>query len=152
MRIEMSWDPSEFLKGLNKANEIVLKALEKGMAIAMLSLLGDCINEVPTVPLKEGWLRGSGSVFVSNNNIGTSETMPTAKPKFALLSFSESIPDDETVGVIGFNAPYASKMHEGVDYHFSEPSAGPKFLETKMHVNKVRYLKIVAEEVKKELK
>jgi hypothetical protein len=151
MKIEIKFDPSNFLKGLDMANKIVLEAVERGVGVAMLSMLGDCINESPTVPLKEGWLRGSGSVFVQNKFIDSSEKMATAKAKFALTAHSEPIQKEETVGVIGFNAPYASRLHEGIDFHFTEPSSGPKYLEAKMHSNKERYMKIVAEEVKKGL-
>ena len=152
MNINIQFDPDDFLKGLNKANEIVLQAIERGMGVAMLSMLGDCVMETPTVPLKEGWLRGSGSIFVQNKFISTSETMPTAKMKYALTSFVEGIPEKQVEGVIGFNAPYAAKMHEGIDFHFTEPSSGAKYLETKMHRNKNRYVEIIADEVKKDLK
>ena len=149
MNINIKFDSSEFEKGLKRANEITLKALEKGMGVAMLSMLGDCINEIPTVPLKEGWLRGSGSVFVDNKLIDVSQS---GLPKFALTSLFEPLEEKGLIGVIGFNAPYAAKMHEGIDFHFTEPSSGAKYLETKMHRNKKRYVEIISDEVRKELK
>ena len=145
MSEEMVFDTSDFDK---KFEEITKKAipelLEKGLGKAMLILLGDCIMETPTVPIKEGWLRGSGSIFVQNRLVAVSEA---GKPKYASQDHSEAIAISSLVGVIGFNAPYAAKMHEGVSLHFTDPASGAKYLESKLLRNRERYMREVASTV-----
>ncbi len=145
----MKMDFSDFDKKFNNiVNNTIPKLTEKGLGVAMLQVLNDCINEVPTVPIREGWLRGSGSIFVQNKLITTSEGMSKAKAGKANKSHSETLKAGEFSGVIGFNTPYASKVHEGVDMHFKEPSSGAKFLETKLHRNKERYMTIISNRIR----
>ena len=40
------------------------------------------------------------------------------------------------------------KMHEGIDFQFTEPSSGAKYLESKLHRNKNRYALIIANRIK----
>lgn len=144
--MEINFDFSDFEAKFKRITEQAVPELtEKGLGRAMLQLLNDCVMEVPTVPLKEGWLRGSGSIFVQNKLAGVSSF---GKPGMANTSHSEGINFKELVGVIGFNTPYASKMHEGVDFHFTEPSAGAKYLESKLHRNGERYMLIIANTIK----
>jgi len=132
-----------------KFGVIVEKAIpeltEKGLGRAMANLFNDCINEVPTVPLKESWLRGSGSWFVQNKLAGVSNK---GKQGFANTSHTENISAGEFVGVIGFNTPYAARIHEGIGLHFREPSSGAKYLESKLHRKKDVYMKIIANTIK----
>jgi len=123
--------------------------IAKGLGVAMLDLKNDCFNEVPTVPLKEGWLRGSGSIFVQNKLIETTENMPTSKAGFANRDYSEGISMGSFVGVIGFNTPYAARMHEGIGLHFTEPSSGAKYLESKLHRKKDVYIADIADTIRK---
>ncbi|MCX5657850.1 MAG: hypothetical protein NTZ48_06475, partial [Candidatus Omnitrophica bacterium] len=118
---------------------------EKGMGRAGLQLQNDAVMQRPTVPIKEGTLRGSGSVFVQNKLVGISSF---GKPGKANTEHSESIPRGAIVAVVGFNTPYAAKLHEGVDFKFSEPSSGPKYLESKLIANKEIYMEIVANTIK----
>jgi hypothetical protein len=85
---------------------------------------------------------------VQNQLVATSEGMPSAKPKYAVKDFMMTIKGAEFVGVIGFNAPYAARLHEGVGFHFTEPSSGPKYLESKMIRNQDMYFEIVANTIK----
>ena len=147
--METHFDFSDFNKKFDYVAKSLIPALtEKGLGRAMLQVLNDCIMEIPTVPIKEGWLRGSGSIFVQNEFIKTSEGKGRGKPKYANMSFNESAGVDKVVGVIGFNAPYAAKMHEGLDLHFTDPSSGPKYLENKLITNKETYAEIIANTVK----
>ena len=59
--------------------------------------------------------------------------------------------DAVRVAHVGFNTPYAAKMHEGVDLNFQHSGTGAKFLEAKMAANKQDYMGIVADTVKKAL-
>lgn len=131
----------KFAKIVNKA---VPEALEKGLARACFNLLRDCIMVIPTVPLKEGWLRGSGSIFVQNKLVGTSEGMPGAKAGKAEKKHSEEVGRNQTYGMVAFNTPYASRLHEGVDFQFTEPSSGAKFLEDKIKTRRQMYMKTIA--------
>lgn len=134
-----------------KTNKLIKQSfpdgLERALGVAMLDLLNDCIMEVPTVPLKEGWLRGSGSIFVNNVLAGT---YTNNKDKFVNLDNNQG---DNTgfVGVIGFNAPYAARLHEGINFKFTEPSSGSKFLESKLIGNRSKYMETIAVELKKKV-
>jgi hypothetical protein len=142
----LTFDTSDFDK---KFKEIVKRTIpvlvEKGMGKAALQLLNDCVMEVPTVPIKEGWLRGSGSVFVQNKLIGESSF---GKPGRANMEYSESIGEHQFVGLVGFNTSYAARLHEGIDFHFTEPSSGAKYVESKLMRNKDRYMEIIANAIK----
>lgn len=146
MAAQTTFDFSDFEKRFRKvALTRIPELLEKGLGRAMLVLLGDCVMQVPTVPIKEGWLRGSGSVFVQGKLAGISTH---GRPGRAAKSLGMPIKAGELLGVIGFNTPYAAKMHEGIGLNFSEPSAGPKYLESKLHRNRASYMAEVADTVK----
>lgn len=143
--MDINFDASDFNKKFGKITKTVIPSLvEKGIGRAMLDLMNDCVMEVPTVPLKEGWLRGSASIFVQNKFVTTSEGSPMARAGKAIRDYVENITAGRFVGLIGFNTPYAAKMHEGIDFKFSEPSSGPKYLESKMVSKKVHYMQVVA--------
>lgn len=145
----LKFDTKDFEKKLGKvAKQMIPSLTERGMGRAMLQLLNDCVMEVPTVPLKEGWLRGSGSIFVQNTLVSFSVNAPRAKIGFANTSHIENIGKNFFVGVIGFNTPYAAKVHEGISMHFREPGSGAKYLESKMLRNRDVYLSIIANTVK----
>jgi len=147
--MEIVFDSSDFEKKFGKIIKTAIPSLvEKGLGRAMLDLMNDCVMEVPTVPLKEGWLRGSASVFVQNKFMADSTGLPMAKAGKAIRSYVENIVAGRFVGLIGFNTPYAAKMHEGVDFHFSEPSSGPKYLESKMVSKRGTYLLVIANTIK----
>ena len=144
--MSLTFDASDFTK---KFKDIVRNAIpervEIGIGRAALQLLNDNVMEVPTVPIKEGWLRGSGSVFVQNKLIAESTFGKSGK---ANMDHSESIGPREYVGVVGFNTPYAARLHEGITFHFTEPSSGPKYMESKLMRNKARYMEIIANAIK----
>jgi hypothetical protein len=147
--MEIVFDSSDFQEKFGKIVKTTVPSLvEKGLGRAMLDLMNDCVMEVPTVPLKEGWLRGSGSIFVQNKFRGDSTNLPSAKAGNALTSYVENIPAGKFVGIIGWNVPYAAKMHEGIDFHFSEPSSGPKYLESKMVSKRNTYMQVIANTIK----
>jgi len=143
------FDSSDFDKKMKLILKVAIPGLiGKGIGRAMLDMMNDCVMEVPTVPLKEGWLRGSASIFVQNKLLATGEGLPKAKSGKANTSHSESINIENYVGLIGFAVPYAAKMHEGIDFQFSEPSSGPKYLESKMISKRSHYLLVVANTIK----
>lgn len=125
----------------NVMKKIVPDLAEKGLAKAGMQLLNDSIMQQPTVPHKEGWLRGSGSVFVQNELTGESTSGKKGK---AAKGHTEPIRANELVAVVGFNTPYAARLHEHPEFHFKEPGAGGKYLESKMSRYKNLYFKIIA--------
>jgi len=122
--------------------ELVLK----GMARAMFNLMRDCVMQAPTVPIREGWLRGSASIFVQNKLVGVSSY---GKPGFATTNLAEAITAGKYVGTIIFNTPYAAHVHEGIGIrHWTEPSSGPKYLEAKLMGNGRSYMQEIADTIK----
>lgn len=143
------FDSSDFDKKFKHIIETAIPSLiEKGLGVAMLDLMNDANNMVPTVPLKEGTLRGSVSIFVQNKLAATGEGLPGAKAGKANTDHTEAIGGTEYVGVIGYNVPYAAKQHEGIDFKHTEPSSGPKYLESKMLTRKDVYMKDIADTIK----
>lgn len=141
-------DTSDFDGKFKKLwKETIPSLQEKGMGRAMLVLMGDCVNETPTVPLDEGWLRGSASVFVQGKFVADSSNQSRAKGGKATNSIDEKITKHEIRGSIGFNTPYAARLHEGIDFKFKEPSSGPKFLEAKLFRNGNSYLHEIADAI-----
>lgn len=139
-------DFKDFEQKFNKIVKITVpKLAEKGLARAGMQLLNDSIMQQPTVPHKEGWLRGSGSVFVQNELAAESSSGKKGK---AAKSHTEPIKRNEIVAVVGFNTPYAARLHEHPEFRFKEPGAGGKFLESKMSRFKSLYFKIVANAIK----
>lgn len=147
--MDFDFDTKDFDEKIKKlVGKVMPEKIERGLGVAMLDLLNSCITEVPTVPLKEGWLRGSGSIFVQNKFMQTSEGMDRAKAGYATKSYSEFIPKETYVGFIGFNTPYAARLHEGVGFHFTEGSSGPKYLESKLMTKRDVLIGDIADAIK----
>ena len=147
--MEIVFDSSDFQEKFgNIVKTAIPNLVEKGLGRAMLNLMNDCVKEVPTVPLKEGWLRGSASIFVQNKFMADSTNLPMAKAGKAIRSYVANVVVGRFVGIIGFNTPYAAKMHEGIDFHFSEPSSGSNYLGSKMLTKRNTYMKVIAETIR----
>lgn len=148
MSAEFEFDFSEFNKEFKKIDKLIIKAIKDGMTVAGIQLMNDAMMEEPTVPHKEGYLRGSGSVFVQNKMVGKSTQ---GNNRDVNTNMSEEIPNNTIMVVVGFNTPYAARWHEVEPgtVTFQEPSAGPKFLEKKLVQNKKTYFKIVANRIKR---
>jgi len=126
----------------NKAPALI----QRGFAQAGMQLMRDAVMERPTVPIDEGWLRGSGSVFVNGKFVAES---PSGKKGKAAKSDNTSKDKNGDCAVVGFNAPYAARLHEAERFKFREPSAGPKFLESKLIRHRNEYFKIIANIIKR---
>ena len=145
--------PLDFEKAFKKFALVdVMAAAKKGLARAGINVMNDAIQQVPKVPIDEGTLRGSGSVFVDNMLVATSEDLGQAAgtPAKSLGgSMAKRVNDLEAV--IGFNTPYAKYLHEHPEFNFTEPGTGGKYLETKMATNKDAYMKTIVTTMRKEL-
>ncbi len=150
-------DFTAFGDSMRKLQEQALPdALERGLGKAGMQLLRDAAMEMPAVPHKEGTLRGSGSAFVRNKLVGTTESMG----KGGTPARDHDDPDDpSTMAVtVGFNTPYAAYQHEGVRadgthrvQNYSDDGVGAKFLEIKMREFMDDYTAIVEEEIQRSL-
>jgi len=138
-----------FLTRLNLADRKVREAARKGMAKGCMRLLGDAVMEAEKVPIDEGTLRGSGSVFVGNTLIGTSEASGGGLGTPARSLGIQTAGGQALIGTVGFNTPYAAWLHEHPELNFSEEGTGAKYLEKKMSAHRERYMGIVAGEVRK---
>ncbi|MGH8429987.1 MAG: hypothetical protein ACREUF_06260 [Solimonas sp.] len=133
-------DGSQFLRGLDLAERRVRDAAEQAMAQAGLDVLHDAIFEEPTVPFEKGTLRASGSVILATPEgeelVATSQGMTdlregAAPPSPAEPPVGESDPNAIIV-LVAFNTPYAARLHEHPEFHFTEPGAGGKYVEDKL--------------------
>ncbi len=133
-------------KGFRKATKKKMAAIEKGMGRAGLLLLGDASTETPKTPHDKGTLRGSGSVHVQNKLVGVSPPEGDASPA---TDISEPLSQGTITVTVGFNTPYAARLHEHPEYQFKESGTGGKFLERPMAENAKLYLKEVARTVRR---
>lgn len=124
---------------------------EQALTQAGLMLLRDSIMEQPTVPLDEGTLRGSGSVFVEGVNTYTSQEYAQGGNPDPATMHSKEHGQDIIECVVGFNTPYASHLHEHPEYNFQEESAGGKYLETPWLANGKLYFQMVANAMRRSL-
>lgn len=150
MSKEFEIDFSEFNKGLKKATDLMIDGAKEGMGVAGMQLLNDAVMEEPTVPHKEGFLRGSGSIFVDDKLIGVSNHGDNS---LSTTDHNEKLDKDEIVAIVGFNAPYAMKLHEAEpgSVIFTEPSAGSKYLTKKLSNNRKIYFQIISNRIKYKL-
>jgi len=135
------------------------KARDKGLMALGLQLLNNTLNGSPNEPvvppIMQGYLRGSGSVFLgkkllsTSTEFGYSETSGKAKP-------NEIYNGKKNEVTIGFNAPYATKMHE-TDWEpgkISQQSGdvGNKFLEKHLKKDGKELFQLYTDIYKKEFK
>jgi hypothetical protein len=158
----------KFFRGLDFGNERVRRGAERGMGIAAMALMNEAITEEPMVPLDQGTLRGSASVHVGRKLVGKS----AAPSDPEATSHAQSAPPpgfrgskDEFIATVTFNTPYATHLHEHPEYEFGMTGykrtkgkrppiegTGGKYLERKLSVNRYRHMKVVSDEIQKELK
>lgn len=142
-----------FERGLDDYLAQYKAAAKKGLARAGMLLLRDCVMDIPRVPLDEGTLKGSGSVFVGSDLVGTSESFAgaTGKPTPA-TEYASSLDPNTLRATVGFNTPYAARLHEGVDFEFQHEGHGAKYLEQKLTENHDHYMQEIADTITKEMK
>jgi hypothetical protein len=95
----------------------VKNAAPKVAVMVCYSVLDDAVNQQPKVPVKRGFLQGSGNVR-----------------------------EVEGGAEVAFDAPYALYVHEApANLNWTEPGSGPKFLEAKVFANGDKYNRQAAE-------
>ena len=145
--VKSHMDTSEFDKMFKEicGRKIPQVLAVEGVGKAAMQCLNDCTMIVPSVPLDEGTLRGSGSVFVNNTIIGTSHH--ASGKGTPTRDHNEPLNPTEITGVIGFNTVYAARVHE-VPMNFKEPGSGNKYLESKLTQLHSQYMAIIAMVIK----
>ena len=129
------------LEKLIKVDFTVIDQAETGVGRALLQVKTDTITQIPTAPIREGFLRGSASVHVQKGEWNV-PLGPGERPDKKVQGDQMHIQEGKILGLIGFNVPYASRTHE-VPMNFTDPEAGNKYLESKMANNKMIYKKII---------
>jgi len=145
MNLKIDFKLKEINIGLKGYSRQFLNRAKKGMGQAGFNLLRDCVMERPTVPLKEGTLRGSGSVIVESKLFKVSPYGKKGTPATSHNNRERGM----ITATVGFNTPYAKRLHEHPDYKFSEPSAGAKYLEKKLTRFKNDYFETIASYLRK---
>lgn len=131
------------------------KALEKALIVGGLSLLRWSADGSPNSdskpPISTGFLRGSGSAFVGNKYIGMVEGYDNS---LANRSHNE----ESTTITLGFNAEYATDMHENypanpknAPHSMNDPGSGGKWLENHIAKDKEDLMKVITHTFGKEL-
>jgi len=106
--LEITDTLTDGLKKLAKENPDLAR---KGLGQAGLRMIADFVNEAPAMPLKEGFLRGSGAVFVEAKKVADSKTIGQTKGKPP-----SSNPDSEPLTTtVVFDTPYAARMDQDLD-------------------------------------
>ena len=128
-------DFTQFNAGLRKYQQMCKSDYApEGVRKACDELILDANNIPPRTPFKWGALRGSGKV---------DEVLKQGEIVVGKVSFG--------AGASGQDAPYAARWHEAEPgtVKFTAPGAGPKYLESKMNMFREKYMKIIAEVIKR---
>lgn len=131
--------------------DIVPKAIEKALTKVANEILRDTMTVQPTVPMLEGWLRGSASAFVGTKLVAVSRRGKAGK--LALRRFDPKVKEKDRYALsIVFNTPYAKPLHEGrrgKEMHFSTSGSGHKYLQSKLITFRSKYNTMVANGIKR---
>ena len=100
--------------GLDKFfNKIDPDARFRALSVLGLQLLNNAVNGSPNegarAPIRDGRLRGSGSVFVGSKKTG--DTLFLGNSGTPAQSYTES---NENTVTVGFNTEYVANMHENL--------------------------------------
>lgn len=126
----LSFNFTNFNKGFTKiVMNTIPKLAEEGLFIAGARLIKDAIMQEPRAPHLTGHLWRNQLI--------------------------KAIKDDrQIIGVsAGFNVPYAARLHEAPNnWAWTLKGSGPKFLESKLAVNKDNYMELAANHIRSKQK
>ena len=136
----MTFDTKDFdVKFKNVTGKKIPSATERGLFQTGALIIRDAILETPQVPKSRGVTKGG------RRGQGPGH-----------LRRSQKIERPKTIGNItsvevGFDTDYAAYVHEAPQsWQWSTPGTGSKFLESKLIRNKEKYMKSVADNIKRE--
>jgi len=157
---EFSVNVRATLEGMARMRAAYRQGLTNGAHDVALQALNDFLLEPPGVPHKTGRLQGSGTAFIG----GTAVEAPPPITSAGLGHGSASLgtpadsPDSDfpwSLGLAiqwGYNTPYAARLHEHPDYHFTEPGTGGKWVEAKLAAHADEYVGQIAKRLAEALK
>jgi len=143
MKTEFILDFSDFNKKFaNIIKHATPESTKIGIREALQALKLDADNIPPRTPHKEGHLRGSGKV---------KKIKILKKEIYGKIIYGGKGITDKGVA---YDVRYARRWHEAEPgtVKWSEKDVGPKFLESKMIKFKNKYMKIVAEIIRRRAK
>ena len=142
------YDDREFLRNMRRLEkEIMPEAVQFGLGQAALQLLNFTMTEEPTVPIDEGFLRGSASIFVNKEVIhqGSGEH----PQDFVIEDHDIEKKQHEQFSLVTFNTPYAARLELNPDFNFSQEGeaagAGGFYLGSKVQRHERDLFQIVAD-------
>lgn len=130
MKISVKTDVSEFKQLLIDLNIKMPAASVVGVTAAMEEFKKDCLEVVPKVPFKTGFLHDHH------------EILPT------------KIVGSLIIGTLKVPGPYAASIHEGISrwgtsYKYKTPGTGAKWIQSKMLKYVEKYVKIAGSVVRR---
>jgi len=143
------------------SNQIMPAKARRGLGKAGVALMVDAITVLDTVPIRRpgyppedgriaGELRASGAVFVDGAKLSRTSVSygegATGMYQPELYGGTR-IPRNSHEACVVFNAPYAASQHESFPQK-TEPTAGTNYLGGKLGENAMRYIQMVARELK----
>lgn len=144
MGVKITFNDSEYLKGLNEVVENIQNKVDK-LQVKSTQGLADALLFVATesqqrAPIDTGDLRGSVKVEIDGD-------MYSEGVKGGGINVVGSLPEKATKGTVSFNTKYAAVQHEKINYN--HPRGGQaKYLESVLLENKDRILNIIADKMR----
>ena len=151
------FDTTDFDNHMRNIVRVIIPSIaQRAMTKVCDTVITDSVKQIPTVPLRDSFLRGSGTGWVNNDLAAKSrygvvdeETVtkrhrpPVSEPVIPVLS---------TVGIVAFTKHYAAYQHEGVSrtsgrpLHYRVPGAGAKYLTKTLYSNVTKYVNLLQNE------
>ena len=148
MRTGLTFDDRTFRRGMKQARVKMFSAGEEAAGLVLIQVLNDTYMDPPTVPYLEGFLRSSSAIHIEGRLTDTGGNHGYQLGGHAEVTDLPLDPD-EILGIISFNQPYATRLHEHPEFNFSEPGAGGKFLEHKIKFNEDFYQVLLAKIIRR---
>ena len=116
------------------------RAAARGFYKTGAMVIRDSIVEEPKVPKSRGVTKEGGRRGQGPGHLRRSQKIERPKIEHREISIE-----------VGFNTDYAAIVHEMPTTNiFTTPGTGPKYLEAKLIKNKEKYMKNIADEIKRE--
>lgn len=128
------------IKFANVTGKKIPSAAARGLFQTAALVIRDSIVESPQVPKSRGVTKEGGRRGQGPGHLRRSQKIEQPKQRHGEVSVE-----------LGFNTDYAAAVHEMPESTiWSTPGTGPKYLESKLLKNKERYMKNVADNIKRE--
>lgn len=154
MDAKITFDDSEYLKGLNEITEKLQEGIEKlnkknsrGFVDALMFVANESQLRAP---VDTGDLRGSVQVEINGEIYAEGEKIDSDSSENEKIKIPNreikvvgALPEHATKGSVSFNTKYAATQHEQINY--DHPRGGQsKYLESVLVENQDRLLQLIA--------